>query len=149
MNYGLRPHIPIDRFEIFCRRTRPSRRPRLRSRWQSLGCVHDAGGNGVEPDTFFCDWLIYKRRNDTHNISRFLFQHLFHGELSDVKESQQVGRDQRIEVLGSTVREGIGAEDSGVIHQNIDSSEVLDRRFDSVGSGLRFTNIAIDENQAR
>ena len=104
--------------------------------------VNDAGGYGVEADAFFCvldcetpdhcvqaplrnhrnrgiyagDWLIYKRRRDAHNVPRFLFQHLLHRELGDVEESQQVGRDQGIEILGSKVRERLGAEDSGVIH---------------------------------
>ena len=135
-------------------------------------CIHNAGGYGVEADTFFCvldcktpdysiqaplrnhrnrgihagDWLISKRRRDAHNVPRFLFQHLFHSELSDVEESQQVRRDQGIEVLGSKVRERLGVEDSGVIHQNIDGSEVFDRCFDSFGSGLLFPDIAIDEN---
>jgi hypothetical protein len=54
-----------------------------------------------------------------------------------------------IEVLGSKVRERLGAVDPGVIHQDIDGSEALDRCFDSFGSGLLLTDIAIDENQAR
>jgi hypothetical protein len=67
-------------------------------------CVHDAGGHGVEADTFFCvldcqapsdcvqaplrnhrnrglfagEGLIDKRRRYGHNVARFLFQHLFH-----------------------------------------------------------------------
>jgi hypothetical protein len=103
-------------------------------------CVHDARGYGVKADTLFCvldcetpdhrvqaplcnhrnravyagDWLIGKRRSDAHNASRSPFQHLFHSELSDVEESQEVGRDKRIEILGSIVRKGFGTEDSGV-----------------------------------
>jgi hypothetical protein len=78
----------------------------------------------------------------------FLFQHLFHCELSHVKETQQVRRDQGIEVLGRKVHEGLGAINSGVIHQNTDRSKVLDRRFDGLGSGLLLADIALDENQA-
>ena len=44
--------------------------------------------------------------------------------------------------------ERLDAEDSGVIHQNVDGSEALDRCFDNFGSGLLLTDIAIDENQA-
>src|SRR6266853_6551749 len=40
--------------------------------------------------------LIRKSRGDTHNVPRFLFQHLFHGELGNVKESQEISRDQGI-----------------------------------------------------
>jgi hypothetical protein len=92
--------------------------------------------------------LIDKRRSYGHNAPRFPFQHLLHSELSDIEESQQVGRDQGIEVLGSKLRERLGAEDSSVIHKNIDGSEALDRRFDRFDSGLLLTDIAIDENQA-
>jgi hypothetical protein len=58
------------------------------------------------------------------------------------------GRDQGIEVVGSKLDERLGAVDSGVIHQNIDSTEVLDRCFVSFTSGLLLPDIAIDENQA-
>jgi len=101
----------------------------------------------IETEAFYAgDWLIYKRRCDAHNVPRFLFQHLFHRELGDVEESQQVGRDQGIEILGSKVRERLGAEDSGIIHQNIDGSEVLDRSFDSFGDGLLLADIAVDQH---
>ena len=93
------------------------------------------------------DRLIRKRRGDAHNVPRFLFQHLFHREPGDVEESQQVGRDQGIEVLGSKVRERLGTHDSGAIHQHIDGPEMLDRCFDSFGSGLLFADVAVDENQ--
>jgi len=76
-------------------------------------------------------WAEPQAMRYAHNVPRFLFQHLFHSELSDVKESQEVGRDQSIEVLGSKVREGLDVVDSGAIHQNIDGSEVFDRCFDS------------------
>ena len=59
---------------------------------------------------------------------------------------KQIGRDQGIEVIDSEVDERLGAKDSGVIHQNIDSSEVLHRGFDNFGSGFLFPDIAIDEN---
>jgi hypothetical protein len=91
--------------------------------------------------------LIRKRRGDAHNVSRFLFQHLLYGELGNIEKSQEVRRDQGIEVLGSEVRKRLGALDSGVIHQRIDGSEVLDRCFDSFGSGLLLTNVAIHQNQ--
>ena len=65
-----------------------------------------------------------------------------------MKEPQQVGRDQSVEVLGSKVDERLAAEDSGVIHQNINGSEVVDRGFDDFGRGLLLPDIAIDENQA-
>jgi hypothetical protein len=74
------------------------------------------------------------------------FSIYFTVELGDVEESQQVGRDQGIEILGSKVRERLGAEDSGVIHQNIDGSEVLDRSFDSFGGGLLLADIAVDQH---
>jgi hypothetical protein len=137
-------------------------------------CFDDARGYGIEAATFFCvldcktpghgiqapfrnhrnrgifagDWLIRKRPCDAHNIPRFLFQHLLHCELSHVKESQQVGRDQSVEVLGSKVDKRVGAEDSRVIDQSIDVSEVADRGFDDFGSGLPLPDIAIDQNQA-
>ena len=92
--------------------------------------------------------MIGKRRSDAHNTPRFLLQHLFQRELRDVDEPQQVDRDQGIEILGSKVRERLDVVDSGVSHQNIDGCEVLDRCFDSFGSGLLLTDIAIDKNQA-
>jgi hypothetical protein len=135
--------------------------------------VHDARGYGVEADSFFgifdcktpghriqaplrnhrnraiyaSDRLIGTRRGHAHNAPGFLFQHLLHSKLSDVEESQQVGREQGIKVLGGEVREGLGEVDSSVVHQNIDAAEVLDRCFDSCSSGLLLTDIAIDENQ--
>src|SRR5438876_1722355 len=136
-------------------------------------CVHDAGGDRVEADTFFCvldcetsghriqaalrnhrnrgidagDGIIGKRSGDRHDVPGLLFEHLFHGELSNIEESQQVDRGQGVEVVGSKVRERLGVENSGVIHQNVDRSEVLDRCFDSFESGLLLTNIAIDQDQ--
>src|SRR5437870_4132470 len=93
------------------------------------------------------DGIIGKRSGDRHDVPGLLFEHLFHGELSDIEESQQVDRGQGVEVVGSEVRERLGVENSGVIHQNIDRSEVLDRCFDSFDSGLLLTNIAIDQDQ--
>ena len=137
-------------------------------------CVHDAGGHGVEADTFLCvldceasrhriqppfrdhrnrgidasDGVIGERAGDGHNVARLLLQHLFHSQLSDIEESQQIGRGQDVEVLCSKVRERLDVKDPGVIHKNIDRSEVFDRCFDCFGSGLLLTDIAIDENQA-
>ncbi len=91
------------------------------------------------------DWLIGERRRDGHNVSRFLFQHLLHCELSDVEESQQVGRDQGIEVFGRIVGERLGAEDSRVIHQHVDGSKVPHRGFDTFGGDPLRADIAIDE----
>ena len=65
-----------------------------------------------------------------------------------MEKSQQVGRDQGIEILSGKVREGLGVEDSGVVYQNIDGSKVVDRCFHRFGGGLLLTNIAIDKNQA-
>ena len=74
-------------------------------------------------------------------------EHLLHSELSDIEESQQVGRDQGIEVFRSKVCERLAVEDPSVIHQIVDCSELLDCCFDSFGCGLLFTDIAIDESQ--
>jgi hypothetical protein len=41
------------------------------------------------------------------------------------------------------VRERLGEEDPGVIHQNIDASEVFDRCFGSLHSGFLLADIAI------
>ena len=58
----------------------------------------------IETEPIFAgDWPIGKRRSDAHNASRFLFKHLFHSALSDVEESEQIGGDKRIEVLGSEI----------------------------------------------
>jgi len=137
-------------------------------------CVHDAGGYGVEADAFFCvldgetaghciqaalrhhrngglfagKRLIDQRRGYGHNISRFLFQHLFDSELSDVEEAQQVRRCQGLEVLGRKLREGLGAEDSGVVHKNIHGSEVLEGCFYNFAGGLLLPDIAIHQKQA-
>lgn len=95
------------------------------------------------------DWLIGERRRDGQNVSRFLFQHLFHRELGDVEESQQVGRDQGIEVFGRKVGERLGAEDSRIIHQHIDGFKVPHRGFGTFGGDPLPADIAIDENQVR
>src|SRR5580658_196336 len=93
--------------------------------------IHFAGGYGIKANAVFCilncqilccciqatlrnhrnraiyarNWPIGKRRSDAHNASRFLFQHLFHGALSDVEESKQISGDKSIDVLGSEVSE--------------------------------------------
>jgi hypothetical protein len=52
-----------------------------------------------------------------------------------------------MEVLGSELDEGLGAEDARVIHQNIDASEVRDRCFRSFDRRFLFTDVAVNENQ--
>jgi hypothetical protein len=90
------------------------------------------------------DWLIGERRRDGLDVSRFLLQHRLHCELSDVVESQQVGRDQGIEVFGRKVGERLCAEDFSVIHQHIDGSKVPHRGFDTFVGGALPADIAID-----
>jgi hypothetical protein len=51
------------------------------------------------------DWLIGERRRDGHNVSRFPLQHLLHCELSDVEETQQVGRNRGSEIFGRSASE--------------------------------------------
>src|SRR5579862_2958730 len=94
-------------------------------------CIHNARSYGIEADPILCildrevlgrriqaalrnhrdravsasDWPICKRRSDGHNTSGLLFQHLFHGTLSDVEESKQIGRDQGVEILDGEVEE--------------------------------------------
>src|ERR1700729_1055975 len=104
-------------------------------------CIHFAGSYGIKADAVFrildckilgrriqptlrdhrngaiytSDRPIGKRRSDTHNASRFLFQHLFHGALSDVEESEQINRDKGVEVLASELNERLCQEDAGVV----------------------------------
>ena len=137
--------------------------------------VDDSGGHSVETDTVFCifhgetahhgiqaafgnhrkrgvyagDGLVDERRRDAHDVPRSLLEHLFHGELSDIKKSEQIRRNQRVEVLGSKLRERLDNKNSGVVHQNIDGCEPRERRFDRFGRGFWSADIAIDRNQAR
>jgi len=56
-------------------------------------------------------------------------------------------RPENVWIFSATVDEKFGAVYSGVIQQNIDSSEVLNRRFDNGGSSLLFRDVDIDEHQ--
>jgi hypothetical protein len=77
-----------------------------------------------------------------------LLQHLLDRELRDVEKPQQVRRRQGIKIVGSVVRKRLFANDSRVIHQNIDGSELPDGRFDRFESGFLFAYISVDQNQA-
>src|SRR3984957_2294703 len=103
--------------------------------------VHDARGYGIEANAIFCildceilsrriqptlrdhrnravfagDWPIGKRSSDGNDASRLLFQHLFNSALSDVEESEKIGGDEGVEVLGRELRERLVQEDAGVI----------------------------------
>ena len=81
--------------------------------------VDDARRDGVHPDAVFrvlhCQVL-----GDRLQIAGLLHQHVLDGELGDIEEALDIRRDERLEVLGSVVRERLGEEDAGVIDQCVD-----------------------------
>jgi len=48
-----------------------------------------------------------------------------------------------MEVVGGEVGEWLVAEDSGIIHQDIDSSEMLEGGLDDFAGGLLLSDIAV------
>ena len=73
---------------------------------------------------------------------------MLHGKLGDVEEASQVGGDQGVEVVGSEVGEGLAAKDSGVVDEDVDGSEALNRGVGDFGGDFGLAEIAVDENQA-
>ena len=134
-------------------------------------CVHNAGSHAVESNAILrvldrgildCriqtslrdhrngaigagDRPVSKRGSNVHDTTRPLLQHLSHRLLSHVEESEQIRGDKGVEILDSEVSERLVKEDARVIRQNIDSSEIVNCCFDSVGSRLLLADIPQEE----
>ena len=79
--------------------------------------------------------------------TRFLRQHLFDRELGDVNEAFQVGRSERLEVIGRVVRERLGEEYARVVNECIDRLELARRSLDNLCSRSGLTDISVDQRQ--
>ena len=129
----------------------------------SIVRVDDAGTDGVEPNPFRgvfdgeCgghriqpsfrqhrdrrrhagDGLIRQGRCDIHHVTGSLSLHLTNCLLGHVEKAREIRRDESLEILGRIIRERFGNEDPGVVHQDVDAAEPLDRGADDPAGDVR------------
>jgi hypothetical protein len=65
--------------------------------------------------------------------------------LCDVQEALEVGRHQRLEVVGRVFGERLGEEDAGIVDQDVDRPEARQGRLDDIRGRCRFADVTVHQ----
>src|SRR5580704_2149014 len=84
---------------------------------------------------------VGNRCRDVDDVARAHPQHRSCGLLRQMKESREIYRDHRCEVLFRILGERLGDEDAGVVDKRIYSSEALGSRAKNAFGRLRAGNV--------
>ena len=136
-------------------------------RWRVHRRFDDAGRHGVHPNAVFgvfdgeracnsiqaslgecgeaptsdSDWLLDHGSGDLHDVTAFLCLHVRDRQLGDMEEAIQIDVDDISIVIFRECRERLADKDTGIVHQCIDPSKMLDGGFNySFGDGA-LTNV--------
>src|SRR5216684_5012994 len=80
-------------------------------------------------------------------MARLLETHLRHRKLRNIKESPEVCFRGFAKVFGRVFCKGLGYEDSRIVYQQVDSSEIADSRIHHLLRYIGACDIAVNELQ--